>query len=120
MSLVIGFSYFFLLKTPPTRVFDNSYGGFNADGSEYLISVHSTPGNELILPPAPWVNVIANPSCGFFVSESGSGNTWAGTLTSEGGKVEASGVGPQGLTIALARMWLAAKGIKAPAKPNGS
>jgi len=28
--------------------------------------------------PAPWVNVIANPEFGFFVSESGSGCVWAG------------------------------------------
>ena len=30
------------------------------------------------LPPAPWVNVVANPRCGFLVSEGGGGNTWAG------------------------------------------
>jgi cellobiose phosphorylase len=29
-------------------------------------------------PPAPWINVIANPACGFLVSESGLGYTWAG------------------------------------------
>ena len=28
--------------------------------------------------PAPWINVIANPSFGFLVSESGSGYTWSG------------------------------------------
>ena len=27
--------------------------------------------------PAPWINVIANPSFGFLVSESGSGHTWS-------------------------------------------
>src|SRR5208282_5190560 len=32
----------------------------------------------LRLPPAPWINVVANPSCGFLVSESGAGYTWAG------------------------------------------
>ena len=41
---------------------------------------------------------------------------WAGTLEADGAKVEATGVGPQGLIISLARMWLAAKGIKAPPK----
>ena len=30
------------------------------------------------LPPAPWVNVIANPAFGFLTSESGLGCTWAG------------------------------------------
>ncbi len=27
-------------------------------------------------PPAPWINVVANPQCGFLVSESGLGYTW--------------------------------------------
>jgi cyclic beta-1,2-glucan synthetase len=30
------------------------------------------------LPPQPWINVIANPSFGFTVSETGGGFTWAG------------------------------------------
>ena len=30
------------------------------------------------LPPAPWINVIANPAFGFLTSESGLGCTWAG------------------------------------------
>ncbi len=34
--------------------------------------------------------------------------TWAGTLTADGTTVEATGEGPQGLTIGLARLWLAA------------
>ena len=38
--------------------------------------------------------------------------TWVGKLTGDGVTVEAAGIGPQGLTIALARSWLAAKGIK--------
>ncbi|MFO0801710.1 MAG: hypothetical protein U0791_01120 [Gemmataceae bacterium] len=41
---------------------------------------------------------------------------WTGTLVAEGTTVTAEGVGPQGLTVALARNWLAAKGIKASAK----
>jgi hypothetical protein len=40
---------------------------------------------------------------------------WTGKLTGEGMSVEGEGVGPQGLTVALARLWLAAKGIKASA-----
>ena len=43
--------------------------------------------------------------------------SWSGKLTGEGTSVEGDGVGPQGLTITLARLWLAAKGIKASAKP---
>src|SRR5829696_8106953 len=49
----------------------NGLGGFNTEG-EYEIRLE---GDEL--PPAPWVNVIANPSGGFLVSETGAGPTWA-------------------------------------------
>lgn len=42
---------------------------------------------------------------------------WTGTLAAEGTTVTGEGVGPQGLTVALARNWLAAKGIKAKATP---
>ena len=40
------------------------------------------PAPRLALPPAPWVNVVANPSAGFIISESGSGYTWAGNSQS--------------------------------------
>jgi hypothetical protein len=43
---------------------------------------------------------------------------WMGKLSAEGSTVEAAGAGPQGLIIALARNWLAAKGIKAKLKPE--
>lgn len=39
--------------------------------------------------------------------------TWTGTLTAEGTTVESTGDGPHGVTLALARAWLAAKGIVA-------
>ncbi len=52
--------------------FANGVGGFTDDGKSYRIEV----GPEKT-PPAPWVNVIANPSFGFLVSESGAGYTWA-------------------------------------------
>jgi cyclic beta-1,2-glucan synthetase len=51
--------------------FFNGIGGFNASG-EYEIRV---AGDRL--PPAPWINVVANPDGGFIVSESGSGPVWA-------------------------------------------
>ena len=51
--------------------FDNGIGGFNAQ-NEYEIRLS---GNDL--PPAPWINVIANPHGGFIVSESGAGPVWA-------------------------------------------
>lgn len=45
-----------------------------------------------------------------------SDGSWVGKLTAEGTSVEGVGVGPQGLTITLARLWLAARGIKAGGK----
>jgi cyclic beta-1,2-glucan synthetase len=69
-------------RAPHHRVFDeaavngeglrffNGIGGFN-DSDEYEIRLE---GEEL--PPAPWVNVIANPTGGFIVSEAGAGATW--------------------------------------------
>ena len=50
----------------------NGLGGFTPDGREYVI--YLGPGAET---PAPWVNVLANPSFGTLVSESGAGFTWA-------------------------------------------
>lgn len=51
----------------------NGLGGFTPDGREYAIFLG--PGQQT---PAPWVNVIANPTFGTMVSESGSGFTWHG------------------------------------------
>jgi len=50
----------------------NEYGGFSADGSEYVIRL--SPGQAT---PAPWCNVLANPWFGSVVSESGGAYTWA-------------------------------------------
>jgi len=52
--------------------FFNGLGGFADDGREYVTIL-----NEGLRTPCPWVNVIANPSFGFMVSESGSGFTWS-------------------------------------------
>jgi cyclic beta-1,2-glucan synthetase len=51
----------------------NSLGGFTPDGREYAI--YLGPNTHA---PAPWVNVIANPTFGTLVSETGSGFTWCG------------------------------------------
>lgn len=51
----------------------NSLGGFTPDGREYAI--YLGPGTNT---PAPWVNVISNPSFGTMVSETGAGFTWFG------------------------------------------
>jgi cyclic beta-1,2-glucan synthetase len=58
------------LDLPPLR-FDNGIGGLDSDDS-YLMRVDAQH-----LPPAPWINVIANPRGGCIVSESGIGCTWA-------------------------------------------
>ena len=50
----------------------NSLGGFTPDGREYVITLASGQ-----VTPAPWVNVLANPSFGTVVSESGVGYTWS-------------------------------------------
>jgi cyclic beta-1,2-glucan synthetase len=52
--------------------FFNGLGGFAADGREYVTVLG--PGQST---PAPWLNVIANESFGFQVSESGAGYTWS-------------------------------------------
>ena len=51
--------------------FHNGLGGFNT-ANEYEMRLS---GDDL--PPAPWINVIANESGGFIVSESGAGPVWA-------------------------------------------
>lgn len=51
--------------------FDNGFGGFLKDGTEYVIQTGSPT-------PLPWINVIANETFGFTISESGAGFTWCG------------------------------------------
>ncbi len=58
--------------TRPDLEFFNGLGGFARDGREYVVVLG--PGQAT---PAPWLNVVANPSFGFLVSESGSGYTWS-------------------------------------------
>ncbi|MEO8192342.1 MAG: glucoamylase family protein [Gemmatimonadales bacterium] len=48
----------------------NGFGGFNGN-NEYEIRL---TGDDL--PPAPWINVIANAAGGFIASETGAGATW--------------------------------------------
>ena len=61
-------------REPPRRdlIFFNGLGGFTADGREYVIRMG--PGQ---VTPAPWVNVIANPTFGTVVTESGGSYTWS-------------------------------------------
>ncbi len=58
--------------------FFNGYGGFSETGEEYHILIeHDPKTGTLIVPPAPWINVIANPSFGFIATERGAGYTWS-------------------------------------------
>ena len=52
--------------------FANSYGGFDPNG-DYVVQLENDTRT-----PAPWSNIVANPTFGFLVTDSGSGYTWAG------------------------------------------
>jgi cyclic beta-1,2-glucan synthetase len=60
------------VPVPPNLEFFNGFGGFAAGGREYVTVLDA--GRWL---PAPWINVIANPSFGFQVAVEGSGYTWS-------------------------------------------
>lgn len=50
----------------------NGLGEFSEEGNEYRIVLNRDAST-----PAPWINVLANPQFGTFISESGGGYTWA-------------------------------------------
>ena len=52
--------------------FFNGLGGFDKNGREYVTILNAGDAT-----PAPWINVVANPSFGFQASATGSGFTWA-------------------------------------------
>ena len=56
----------------PELEFFNGTGGFGDKGREYVVVL--APG---VSTPAPWINVIANPTFGFQVAAEGSGYTWS-------------------------------------------
>jgi cyclic beta-1,2-glucan synthetase len=59
---------------PPSELlFANGIGGFTPDGREYVLTL-----DRQTRTPLPWCNVMANPSFGSLVSESGSSFTWSG------------------------------------------
>ncbi len=85
------------IDVPADLDFNNGLGGFASNGREYVIMLRGSTPNappsrngkprleaapRLALPPAPWINVIANPGFGFLISEYGSGSTWAGNSQS--------------------------------------
>jgi cyclic beta-1,2-glucan synthetase len=53
-------------------LFFNGLGGFSPDGREYVTVLG--PGQST---PAPWINVVSNPSFGFQVAADGGGYTWS-------------------------------------------
>lgn len=56
-------------------LFFNGLGGFTPDGREYIITTATgTAGGRT---PAPWVNVLANPTFGTVIGESGPVTTWS-------------------------------------------
>jgi cyclic beta-1,2-glucan synthetase len=62
----------------PVRAIDlelfNGVGGFADRGREYVVRSHPNAG---VIPPAPWVNVVAHPRFGFVASDLGPGFTWS-------------------------------------------
>ena len=56
----------------PDLEFFNGLGGFAGDGQEYVTVLG--PGQST---PAPWINVVANPTFGFQVAAEGGGSTWS-------------------------------------------
>jgi cyclic beta-1,2-glucan synthetase len=58
--------------SPRELIFDNGLGGFTPDGREYVVTLQPQQAT-----PVPWVNVLANPSFGTVISESGCAYTWA-------------------------------------------
>ena len=55
-----------LPASPRELILQNGLGGFTRDGHEYVVTLR--PGQ---MTPAPWVNMLANPTFGTVVSESG-------------------------------------------------
>ncbi|HAF47861.1 MAG TPA: glycosyl transferase family 36 [Anaerolineaceae bacterium] len=53
-----------------TKKFENQYGYFSDDGSEYIIKNPLTP--------RPWGNIISNGDYGMMISQIGSGYSWRG------------------------------------------
>jgi len=61
------------LELPADLMFENGFGGFSANGNEYVMHL---PAGERT--PAPWCNVLANEQFGTLVTESGGGFSWSG------------------------------------------
>jgi cyclic beta-1,2-glucan synthetase len=60
------------LQPRPAMEFFNGLGGFTKGGREYNTILNGSEST-----PAPWINVISNPTFGFQVSNEGAGFTWS-------------------------------------------
>ena len=59
-------------------LFNNGYGGFSPNGHEYVIRLRTDRDTKnMRYPPAPWINVIANPDFGLLTTEKGSSYGWS-------------------------------------------
>ncbi|NLG76575.1 MAG: hypothetical protein GX535_10075 [Xanthomonadaceae bacterium] len=65
------------LREPTDLQFFNGFGGFSADGREYVIVRRDDRST-----PAPWCNVLANPHFGSVISDIGGAYTWFGNAHS--------------------------------------
>jgi cyclic beta-1,2-glucan synthetase len=63
--------------SPETLRHGNGLGGFSEAGDEYVIRLARDRDGRLVLPPRPWVNVIANEDFGCLFSETGAGTVWS-------------------------------------------
>ena len=65
------------LGPPPELSFNNGYGGFTADGHEYVINIPGDTAPDR-LPPAPWTNCLGNAVAGCLTTDGGLGTSWTG------------------------------------------
>jgi cyclic beta-1,2-glucan synthetase len=57
--------------------FFNGFGGFSAEGHEYVMRLSRDGHGRVRRPPRPWINVLANEKLGCLVGETGAACTWS-------------------------------------------
>jgi cellobiose phosphorylase len=57
--------------------FFNGFGGFAAEGHEYVMRLSRDGRGRVRRPPRPWINVLANEKLGCIVAETGAACTWS-------------------------------------------
>lgn len=86
-----------LAKFQKTRC-EDCVAKFNEEQRKAAATLPSKGESFQILPPGTQIAMTRRPD-----------GSWFGTLTGDGTKVEAVADGPQGLSVALARQWVAAR-----------